>query len=61
MKITIRINCENAAFGDDPGIEIARILRERAAYFRAGKAQYSTELLDSNGNACGVIKITGKR
>lgn len=60
MQLTIKIKMDNAAFGEAPGCEVARILRKWAdemediTDFCADQAA----LRDYNGNVCGSIKIT---
>lgn len=49
MRLTIET--DNAAFGDEPGVEVAGILRDVAN--RAENGQTSGTLLDSNGNTVG--------
>lgn len=60
-KFTVTINTGNDAFGDDPGHEIARILREIAD--RADQSltagRYFTNLVrDANGNTVGKFTFT---
>lgn len=63
MKITITINCDNAAFGDDPGPEagriLARVAREFAAYGvdKLPPGNLKT-LRDINGNTVGKVEVT---
>lgn len=63
MKIKIEITCDNAAFDDQPGLEVARLLRKLAD----GIEQYpdaddfldvSTRLLDINGNHVGNATVS---
>lgn len=62
MRLTITIDCGNAAFGDEPGPEVARILRQLAGDFEdAGDFLPGTaekRLRDVNGNACGRVTVT---
>jgi hypothetical protein len=51
IKITIR--CDTPAFKDDPGAEVARILRELA--------QDIDVWLTSNGGDIGIHDVTGNR
>ena len=65
MKITITINCDNAAFDDDPTEEIFSILHgaraniERLATGTALERAYP--LLDANGNRVGDVRWNHKR
>jgi hypothetical protein len=62
MKATITVAMDNAAFGDEPNWELARILRELAhrIHDNTPTAINGTELRDVNGNYVGQIKYTGK-
>ena len=51
--ITIEINNSGAAF-DEPGIEIARLLRKLADVFEGGGLPFT--LIDINGNKCGTVQ-----
>lgn len=53
MKSTIEINCDNAAFSDCAGDEIARILRELADEIELDSEPDSCILRDVNGNRVG--------
>ncbi len=53
--LVIRIKTENAAFGDSPGVEVARILRRMADEFENG-GTISTPR-DINGNKCGSVEL----
>lgn len=56
-RITITIETGNAAFEDNGNFtETATILRKLAAKFDNGVVP--GKLLDTNGNACGKVKIT---
>ena len=59
MKITITINCDNAAFEDRPEDEIRRILAE-PYYLQKAIIEGSSALHDSNGNRVGTITRTGR-
>lgn len=51
MRFTVMIQCDGAAFEDDPAAELARLLgvvAERSVMSPAGR------LLDANGNQCGT-------
>lgn len=57
MRVTITIQCDNAAFEGEPlGVETARILE------RLAKELYSVSdgyrLRDYNGNTVGTVKVT---
>lgn len=60
MNITIIINTDNAAFEDDPTIEVARILYDLAErveghpHFSPGHDQ---PLRDINGNEVGYVTV----
>ena len=57
MKYIIEIFCDNEAFTNQPGTEIARILRELADKCEeSGIPVYST-LIDINGNKVGKADI----
>jgi hypothetical protein len=55
--ITITIQTDNAAFEDDPGREVARILRSVAGKFSNGLDYNGKKLLDENGNKVGRLEI----
>lgn len=57
MKISIEIHTENSAFGNDPGEELACILRKLADnhnHWRVGH-EFSNGIRDTNGNVVGSI------
>jgi len=56
MKVTIKIQCDNEAFSDDPGIEVSRILRELADKMENGSFM-DYPCYDVNGNRVGDLKI----
>ena len=64
MKITIEINCDNAAFGDgNAWYEVKSILAKASAAFDVGDRESlpdadGTRLRDSNGNTVGGITVT---
>lgn len=59
MKMTIKIEMENAAFdGANREYETARALRDAADKIENGYTQFSVQ--DCNGNTIGDVKITGK-
>ncbi len=55
-RIRIEIKTENAAFGDDPDIEVARILVRLARDFEVRGEP--GPVMDYNGNKVGTVKIT---
>jgi hypothetical protein len=60
MDITIMINTDNAAFEDDPGAEVARILRNLAKEvdgITLDPGDYAN-LRDSNGNTVGKCTVS---
>lgn len=62
MRVTITIDCDNAAFEADPGAEIARILRQLATDTVRTSEPYdaldSRKLRDINGNTVGQVEVT---
>lgn len=56
MRASIKIDMDNAAF-EEPGYELARILRELAQKCEDGWK--SGPLHDINGNRVGTFKIVG--
>lgn len=61
MDITIKINCDNAAFEDgQPREEVARILEELAGKLRGSAGlSFAIPLKDSNGNKVGEAYSLG--
>lgn len=57
MEYTIKINCDNAAFKDDPAPEIARILEDLAFKLRSDWGTSEIKLRDINGNIVGSAKM----
>ena len=57
MKYTITITCDNAAFEDDPGAEVARILRELAKRCEYEGHAAPAILRDTNGNKVGQAEV----
>ena len=55
MRFLVEIDCDNAAFEDDPSCEVANLLRK---VVRAVEKDGSQEgrLADSNGNTCGSYR-----
>ena len=56
MTITITIHCDNAAFEDDPGMELAHILRRTG--FKLELGVQDLRIMDSNGNHVGELRVT---
>jgi hypothetical protein len=56
MQITIKIKCDNAAFEDCAGSEVARILRKYADSIE-GMEPEDGPLHDVNGNRVGQVDI----
>jgi len=56
-QIQIVINTENAAFGDCPELEVARILHEMAD--RLESSGLPPVPRDYNGNKCGSVTVEG--
>lgn len=58
MNVKIEIACDNAAFQDEPTIEIARILRELADRVeRRDQPESPIGLRDINGNTVGEMVV----
>ncbi len=56
MKATITVKMDNAAFSDEPMLELARILRELASELaQVGPYPFDLQLRDINGNTVGAI------
>lgn len=55
---TLRLDCANAAFAEQPEHEVARILRKLAEHLEQGEdfSKYRT-LLDVNGNDVGRARL----
>jgi hypothetical protein len=60
VKLTIKINMDNAAFEPNNGTEIARILERYATVVRGENLtpRDAQILRDINGNAVGEAKVT---
>ena len=59
MKIIIEIECDNAAFEDHAGAEVARILRryaEKVVHY--AEKPPSMRLFDRNDNYVGDVEVT---
>lgn len=65
MDLTIRIDCDNAAFDEDNlGPEVARILRGIAAQVEGARevdidTLKTLPLHDINGNKVGTVRLAG--
>ena len=65
MIFTVRIHCDNAAFGNDVAdvvseqchYEVADILRQLTQWLDTGDGRKSFALRDSNGNTVGVASF----
>ena len=55
-SLTIRIETNNAAFGDDPGPEVVRMLRDFCDRTEVGQLQYN-RFIDQNGDDIGGVTI----
>lgn len=55
MRFVVTIDCDNAAFEDDPSCEVANILRKVVRAVEKDGSQ-GGRLADSNGNTCGYYK-----
>lgn len=61
MKAKIVIQMDNAAFEDDPSVELARILQELAVRVTGASLDKYFPLLslrDINGNCVGELEVT---
>lgn len=60
MEFTVRLNCNNAAFGDNPTFEIARILKKitNSLEWFETMPDSKQRVQDSNGNTVGYYVIT---
>jgi hypothetical protein len=56
---TLRIKTDNAAFGDQPEYELARILAEVASEVGGGVTNGIVH--DDNGNRVGTFKLTTRK
>jgi hypothetical protein len=59
MTITIVIQQDNAAFGDDPNVETLRILADLITRYQDSGEPYETRLHDYNGNTVGSVRVNG--
>ena len=60
MTITIRLKTDNAAFEDDRGAEVARIVLEAVVPMLEHGELGKSLLYDANGNTVGSVTVTGK-
>jgi len=58
MRVTITIDCDNEAFGDEPAVEVARILQRYTARLREAYRLEDCRLRDVNGNTVGQVEIS---
>lgn len=59
MRLTIEIDCDNAAFGDDRGPEVFRILEPVIREWKLdGSPDWARKLRDTNGNTVGSVKVS---
>ena len=56
-KVTITIDCDNAAFSDGAGPEIARILHKLADLIEYEQEPSDSLLFDHNGNRVGKFEF----
>jgi len=59
MKFVMEIECDNAAFEEAPGHELARIIETAAVRVREGV--HWGKLRDINGNQVGRFDIVGSK
>lgn len=61
MRIVLTIECDNAAFAEDPGVEVVRILREAAEVVRFNPLRRidGVPLRDINGNTVARFTVEG--
>jgi len=63
MTFTLKVDCDNAAFEDDPAPELARILREVADGIESGEPRFAgwqgwfQTIHDVNGNDVGRFAL----
>jgi len=60
VRVRITINCDNAAFGDAPVFEVARILNRYAALIENDRnlPLGALRLKDHNGNTVGKVEVS---
>jgi hypothetical protein len=59
MRVTLKLDCGNAAFDDGPS-EVARILADLAQRI-LDHGLTDRRVFDINGNAVGTFTVTGRR
>ena len=59
-RVEIKINMDNAAFDENEGVELARILRKLANCVDNDLHVDEVHLRDVNGNTVGIAKFIGK-
>jgi len=57
MDITIKINMDNDAFGDNPALELARILKKMSENICVVHGGMKEKIIDINGNTCGKVTV----
>lgn len=57
MKLKIEIEMDNAAFADEPDLEVAEILAKMARFINLDRPD-RINLHDSNGNTVGKAEVT---
>lgn len=55
--LTLELTTGNAAFADDEGAEVARILKALALDFAISGLRAETVLRDANGNPVGTARV----
>lgn len=58
MEFILRFETDSAAFAEDSGAEVSRILMDLAREFSTGERAVGTEsfkVFDSNGNSVGAV------
>ncbi len=63
MTFTLKIDCDNTVFGDNPADEIARILGRASTNIEGTTLGHGDKenLRDFNGNTVGQWSVKGKR
>ena len=57
MKVKIEICCDNAAFDENAGLEVCRILHELSRNICVVHGGMKDTIKDINGNTVGFIKV----
>ena len=60
MRFIVEIQCDNAAFADDPTPEVLRLLQQVCKRLEQD-GENRGGLVDVNGNSCGSYKYEGVR